>query len=91
MSLTPTTPVRADHRFIRKLVSIAYGGKVEYRPRELDRISQIFRKAGGSWERIFRGAPKDVDLLKRVISTAYKKGFLTKKQPWLQGEKTETE
>ena len=78
--LTPTSPSRADHRFLRKLISSILGGKVEERASELQLISDIFRKAGGSWERIFKGSPSDIQLLKDVIKWAFKKKHLTKKQ-----------
>jgi len=79
---TPVSPVRADYRFMRKLVSSVLGGKVEEVPKEFDFMIGMFRKAGGSWERIFRGSPQDIQLLKNILKWAYKKDRLTKKMSW---------
>ena len=89
MPLSPFTPVRSDHRLIRKIIGSMYGTSMVTKPSEYDRIARVFKKAGGSWERVFLGSPKDLDLLRRVIRIAAKKGFLTKKEPWLKGEPVE--
>jgi hypothetical protein len=81
-SLSVTSPVRADHRFLKKVVSVILGGKVESRPSEFSMISRAFVQVGGSWERIFKGSPQDVHLLKRIVRRAYKLGLLTKIEPW---------
>jgi len=82
-SLKPHVPPRADQRFILKLVQISLGDKVEHRPSEFERISRVFSRMGGSWERIFRGgSPEDVNLLKRILKAAVKHGYLTKKEGW---------
>ena len=78
----PQTPVRADHRFIKKLMDSVLSGKVSNRPEESDRISDQFMELGGSWFRIFNGSPADVTLLKKVIKVLYKKGLLTKSPKW---------
>ena len=75
-------PVRADHRFIDQLVSSTLGGKVERIPSEYDFLARVFRRAGGSWERLFRGSPEDVALLKKVLKRAVKNGYLTEKRGW---------
>jgi hypothetical protein len=79
---TPDTPLKANHRFLMKLLDVTVGGKVEVLPSELDRISRVFSHMGGSWERLFRGSPEDVGLVKRIIKAAAKHGFLTKKEKW---------
>lgn len=78
----PRIPVRGDHRFIRKMISLNLPGKVLEKPSEFSRISRVFSKAGGSWVRIYQGSPQDIELLKRILKMAYKKGYLTKKEPW---------
>lgn len=80
--ISPTSPLRADHRFLKKLVSSLLGGKVEEVPSEFDFVSTIFLKAGGSWERIFKGSPRDVQMVKEIFKWAFKKGKLTKKRAW---------
>lgn len=78
--MTSLEPVRADHRFLQKLLGITLAGKVESTPDELDRISRVFIRLGGSWYRLFRGSTCDVDLIKKVVKNAYKAGLLTKKR-----------
>lgn len=75
-------PLRADHRFIRQIMKLTIPGKVEHRPQEFAMISRFFRRYGGSWERVFKGSPRDIDLLKRVVKAALKRGLLTKKEKW---------
>lgn len=82
MDVDPRSPVRADHRFIKKLTVSTLEGKIEYVPEEFDLISEVFAKAGGSWHRIFMGSPMDIRKLKKVLKAAYKKGFMTKKYKW---------
>ena len=81
-SVTPQWPVRADHRYLLKLVKLSLDGKVIPRPEELDRVSRVFSKAGGSWERLFLGSPQDIDLLKKVLKIAFKHDYLTKATEW---------
>lgn len=80
--MDPKAPVRADHRFIKKLLSTSLEGKVAEIPREFSRISRVFSKAGGSWKRVFGGSVRDVDLLRKIIKLSYKRGLLTKKGKW---------
>ena len=82
MDVDPRSPIRADHRFIKKLVISTLEGKIEYVPEEFDLISRVFVQAGGSWERVFKGSPQDIRKLKKVLKTAFKKGFMTKKHKW---------
>lgn len=79
--LDPKVPLRADHRFLKKLVSTGFD-KADPTPAEFDEVSRVFSKLGGSWERIFRGSPADIQLLKKVLKVALKHGHLTKKKVW---------
>ena len=88
-TIDPKTPLRADHRFLRKLISVTLGGKVEHVPSEYDRVSEVFGKAGGSWRRVFEGSPKDIGLLKQILKVALAKGYLTKKQTWNRNDQPE--
>lgn len=79
----PKSPVRADHRFMKKVMQSILEGKVEYVPDEFDLIGRVFTKAGGSWFRVFHGgSPSDIHLLKRIIKRAKEKDFLTAKFNW---------
>jgi hypothetical protein len=80
---TPTLPVKANHRLMKRLVAISKkGNTVDPRPEELDMCARIFKKAGGSWERLFKGGVDDMVLLKRVVKVAIQQGYLTKKLKW---------
>ena len=79
----PKSPVRADHRFMKKVMQSILDGKVEYVPDEFNLIGRVFAKAGGSWVRVFQGgSPADIHLLKRIIKLAEKNEFLTAKYNW---------
>ena len=80
MSLTPTSPVRADHRFIQKLVDIGGKGGVVYLPREYTELSDMFIRYGGSWEKLFKGSPQEVSRLKGLLKFAIKQGLITSKE-----------
>ncbi len=80
--MSPTEPVRADHRFIKKVISVNLQGKVAEIPSEFSRVSRVFSKSGGSWERLFRGSVDEVLRLRKVVKLAYKLGYLTKKGKW---------
>lgn len=82
-SLTPKSPLQADTRFILKLMRIVAKKKANPTPSEVRTISNVFVKAGGSWEAVFQGSTADIGLLKRVIKIAVKKGFVTKREKWV--------
>ena len=76
----PGWPTLASHRFIKKILGTGFKGKVVEEPKSFETVSKVFKKAGGSWRGIFRGgSSKDVDLLKKVIRVAVKRGTLKRK------------
>ena len=81
-TLNPSVPIKASHRFLKKFLSVTLDGKVETVPSEFDRLSHVFRRAGGSWEGVFKGSPDAFALLKKVVDVAYEKGYLTHKEKW---------
>ncbi len=81
--LSPKKPVRADHRFIKKLLGVMMEGDVEHIPSELSEVSRVFLGYGGSWERVFQGSIDDIVKLKKVITYAFEKGHLTKTEDWI--------
>lgn len=85
MASDPKSPIRADHRFIKNLMTSILGGKVEHVPSEFDMVSRVFGRVGGSWAAIFNGDPANIDLLKRILRRAFKMGRLTKKNSWGSG------
>jgi len=78
----PLIPSRADHRMIRRIMDLTIKGKVVQTPSECDLIARVFLRAGGSWESVFLGSAFDIKLLKNIVKVAYKKGHLTKSEPW---------
>ena len=81
--IMPNDPSRADHRFIRyQLKEFLAKKPVQHNPSEYDHVSRVFARAGGSWERIFRGSVRDIVLLRRILKIAIKKGFITKREPF---------
>lgn len=82
--MSPTTPLRAYHRFLLTILKshVPEGKKYNPTPGELDRVSTVFDKAGGSWARLFDGSADDVNLAKRVLKVAAEKGYLSTKPNW---------
>lgn len=76
----PLIPVRADYRFLKKILDSSY--KVVHLPEEYDLIIKVFGRAGGNWYGIFDGDIDQIRLLKKVIKVAYKNGYLTKSPTW---------
>ena len=64
------------------MISLLKGKGLSPTPEELERVSRVFIKAGGSWERFFKGANKDMTLLRKVLKIAKKKGCLSKSPDW---------
>lgn len=81
--LNISVPLRADHRLIKKVISITLGGRVEHVLREFNLISSLFSKKGGSWVRLYQeGSVDDLVLLKKIIKSLYKQGRITKRTSW---------
>lgn len=80
---TPTTPVNAHHRLMRAIVgtSLKKGG-YKPTPHDLDLCSRVFKRAGGSWEKVFKGSVADMILLKTTLKVAGKQGYLSKAPQW---------
>lgn len=77
--IMPKDPSRADHRYIQYQIKNFMNKKpVLENPDEYDHLCRVFARAGGSWERLFKGSVPDVILLRRIIKLAIKKGYLSK-------------
>jgi len=72
------SPVRFDHRFIRKCLDLA-GFSDPVTNKEYEMISRVFTRLGGSWESIVKGDPKSIHTLKTVIKFAVKNGHVGNK------------
>lgn len=70
-------PDRFDYRFIRTLLKSR--GCNDPTEDDLDLISRIFTKAGGSWESVVSGDPDTIVFLKTLVKTAIKKGLIDKR------------
>lgn len=82
MSGYQVKPTRADHRLIRKLLDTFYAGKVVHTPESYDLVVDVFARAGGSWERVFKGSVEDLTLLKRTLKQAFKSGRIPRSAPF---------
>ena len=80
-------PIRADHRFMKRLLDIQFGGKVQHTPEGFDKVGTVFQKAGGSWEQVFNGSTKHISLLKSCLKLAVAKGVIPKSPVWEQNAK----
>jgi len=81
--ISPKDPSRADHRFIRyQLKEFLSKKPVHHNPSEYDHVSRVFARAGGSWERLFKGSVRDIVLLRRILKIAVKQGFISKREPF---------
>jgi len=79
----PSTPLRAHHRLLKEILSSSFSdAKVAPSPEELDLISRVFQRAGGSWVRVYGGSVRDVTLLKKTLKVAVAKGHLSKAPNW---------
>lgn len=72
--------IRSDHIIIRRFMKITLKGKVECLPAEMDKVSEAFAQMGGSWERLHKGSTDDLNLLKKMIREAHKRGVFTKRE-----------
>lgn len=79
---TPKSPLRAHHRVIRRIIDSVTSKKAEHRKDEYAFVNRIFKKAGGSWEAVFMGDARQINLLKKIVKLAFKKKYITKKDSW---------
>jgi len=77
--IMPGDPSRADHRLVGYVLKTFFKDrKVLHVPEEFDRVGRVFERAGGSWEHLFKGSIRDINLLKRIVKIAIKEGFMSK-------------
>lgn len=81
MGASLQVPMRADHRMILKIIDLVLSD-ADPRLDDVNRIARVFCKAGGSWERLFNGSPRDVALLKKLVRIAHKKKLVQLKSKW---------
>ena len=79
--MTPKTPLRADYRLLRTIGKTTVDS-FDPTPDDLDLVGKVFVEKGGSWARLFWGAPNDMGLVKAVMKDLFKEGKLTKKPDW---------
>lgn len=70
---------KAYQGFIRQIIKVSFSKKIRNHPENIEKIAEIFDKAGGSWEKIFLGSPEEISFLKKVIKKATDKNLLEKK------------
>lgn len=76
--ILPSDPSRADHRFIKYCLKSFVKSKTLHDPEEYARVARAFARAGGSWERLFKGSAADIVLLRQILRLAVKHGFISK-------------
>ena len=75
----PSDPSQADHRFVVYLLKNFFKkDRPRHDPEEIDKVVKGFGRAGGSWERLFKGSAKDIILLRKLVKAAIKHGIITK-------------
>ena len=80
-AIMPADPSQADHRMIQYVLKNFFSDKAcRSIPKEYDRVSQVFRNAGGSWEKLFMGSVDHINLLQKVVKVAIKNGFISKRE-----------
>ena len=82
-------PPQANYRMVDHVLDIMpFGSSVERRASEYERVVRVFKAMGGSWYNVFKtGNIEDVVLLKKILKAAYKNGYLTRKEPWLDSKR----
>jgi hypothetical protein len=73
-------PIKASHRLMRYISSVFLKGDFDPKPEEFDLVSRVFVKAGGSWEKLYKGSADELVLLKRAMRVAAKDGHLSRKE-----------
>lgn len=86
-TLDPSSPVQANHRFIRAVLNSLFDSEVVHLPKDYETISKVFERLEGSWQAIFGGDIDHIGKLKRVCVFAFENGYLTKKGAWIQKPK----
>lgn len=82
-AIMPSDPSRADHRFIKYVIETFFKKKnVLADPDSFAKVTNVFSLMGGSWERLFKGSARDIDLLKKCVKVAIEKGVLSKAPKW---------
>lgn len=76
------TPVRADFRYMKELLPMVAKEALNPVPEQLGKVARVFARAGGDWIRLFQGSERDINLLKKVLKIAVKKGHISKAPDW---------
>jgi hypothetical protein len=76
-------PIKAHHLMLTSLLKSYKKERLRPTPDDLDKMASVFRKAGGSWERLYQGSVDDMVLLKKVVKIAVKGGHVTKAPSWI--------
>jgi hypothetical protein len=82
-AIMPSDPSRADHRIIRYVLKNFFPKEtIIHQPGPYDRVAKVFMKAGGSWERLFKGSVRDINLLKLICKIALDNDVIPKGKPF---------
>ena len=81
MKRTPVSPASAYHRLVLTVLKMDHKG-LDPQPSELNLVGRVFVRAGGSWERLFKGSSKDLLTLRKVLAVAVKRKLITPAAKW---------
>lgn len=72
-------PDRADHRMISYIMRVHFKNKGKLNDKSYALINKVFKKAGGSWVKVFQGSSEDLDTIKKILKIGMKRGLIKKK------------
>jgi hypothetical protein len=78
-----SAPIRAHQRFMVHLLGTEYKEKkILPREEDLERVNDVFKKMGGSWEKLFKGSSSEINLVRQVVTAAIEQGVLKTRPSW---------
>lgn len=66
---SPKPPVLFANHVIVQFVEHMVGGDILVEPKDFMAIRLVFRRLGGSWEKLFHGDMPHLERLKKVVTT----------------------
>jgi len=72
-------PSATAHRIIMRILESSFADEVVHIQKEYDHVVGAFEAGGGSWYRFHRGSIEDIQLLKRLVKAAVKKGHISRR------------
>ena len=68
---------------IQKIIDTTYAkDHVQTSPEAFDKVNLVFKKMGGSWQKLFEGSTSDIKLLRRILKVAIKVKVFHREPKW---------